>query len=128
MADEVRAPRVLCSVADLAATGCREFRLGRGEWPLRCFVVQTPEGIRAFVNRCAHLRLPLNYMPDRFFNHDDSLLQCYVHGALFRKEDGYCVAGPCSGQALAPVPIAVTGESVVLAPGVDEDEFAARYD
>jgi nitrite reductase/ring-hydroxylating ferredoxin subunit len=126
--DAVAGGRTLCRVAELEATGCRQFTLGRGEWPLRCFAVKSDAGIRAFVNRCAHMRLPLNYIPDSFLNYDNSLIQCYVHGALFAKENGYCMAGPCSGASLAAVPIRVVGDAVLLAEGVDENEFAARYE
>ena len=120
--------RVLCRVAELDATGCRQFTLGQGEWPLRCFAVRSAKGIRAYVNRCAHMRLTMNYMPDRFLNYDDSLIQCYVHGALFVKENGYCLAGPCTGASLAEVPIRIVADAVLLAAGVDENEFASRYD
>ena len=120
--------RLLCRLEELQATGCREFRLGSGEWPIRGFVVQSAEGVRAYVNRCAHLKLPLNYLPDRFFTHDGSALLCYVHGAMFRKHDGYCIAGPCSGLSLTSVPVEVVDHQVLLAPDVDPDEFAARYE
>jgi nitrite reductase/ring-hydroxylating ferredoxin subunit len=119
--------RLLCSLEELQATGCREFRLGGGNWPLRGFVVQAPEGVRAYVNRCAHMKLPLNYLPDQFLTYDGSALLCYVHGAIYRKHDGYCIAGPCSGQSLATVPIEVVGNQVLLAAGVDAEEFAERY-
>ena len=119
---------VLCQLDELAETGCREFRLGGGDWPLRGLVVQAEDGVHAYVNRCAHLQLPLNYYPDRFLNHDGQALVCFVHGALFRKHDGYCFAGPCSGLSLARVPICVVDGSVLLAEGVDPVEFAARYE
>jgi nitrite reductase/ring-hydroxylating ferredoxin subunit len=124
---EVAQP-LLCRLDELAATGCREFRLGSGDWPLRGFVVQTAQGVRAYVNRCAHLKLPLNYLPDQFFDHDGSSLQCYVHGAMFRKEDGYCFAGPCSGLSLATVPITVVGDRVLLAAAVNAEAFAALFE
>jgi nitrite reductase/ring-hydroxylating ferredoxin subunit len=120
--------RVLCRVEDFEATGCKQFTLGSGEWPVRCFAVKSEQGIRAYVNRCAHMRLPLNYMPDQFLNYDNSLIQCYVHGALFSKENGYCLAGPCARASLASVPIRIVGDAVLLAEGVDEDEFVARYE
>ena len=119
---------MLCRVSDLDATGCRQFTLGGGEWPVRCFAVRSAQGIRAYVNRCAHLRLPLNYLPDQFLNYDSSLIQCYVHGALFAKENGYCLSGPCARASLAAVPIRVVGDAVLLAEGVDENAFAARYE
>jgi nitrite reductase/ring-hydroxylating ferredoxin subunit len=91
-------------------------------------VVRSSDGVHAYVNRCAHLKLPLNYLPDQFINHDGSALLCYVHGAMFRKHDGYCIAGPCSGLSLAPVPITVIDGQVLLAAEVDAEEFAARFE
>lgn len=125
---EIDLERVLCRLDDLQASGCREFRLGGGEWPLRGFVVRTRDGVRAYVNRCAHLRYPLNYAEDRFLSHDGSMIVCFVHGALFEKETGYCVAGPCAGLSLAPVPVRLEGDLVLLSDEVDAEEFAARYE
>ena len=119
--------RALCSLADLEATGCREFRVGSGEWPMKGFVVKVQDGVRAYVNRCAHVAYPLNYLPDRFLSYEGSMIQCYVHGALFEKSTGLCVAGPCEGLSLAPVPVCVVGDCVLLADGVDAEQMAARY-
>jgi len=125
-AQEIDIERVLCRVSDLAG-GSREFRLGRGDWPLRGFVVQVSDGVRAYVNRCAHLNYPLNYMPHQFLSYDRSMIQCYVHGAIFEKTTGYCVAGPCSGLSLIPLPVRVESGYVLLADEADPDELAARY-
>jgi nitrite reductase/ring-hydroxylating ferredoxin subunit len=127
MSTEIDLERVLCRLPDLEATGCREFRLGSGSWPMRGFVVRAGEQVRAYVNRCAHMSYPLNYLPDRFLTHDDSMILCYVHGAIFEKATGYCVAGPCSGLSLSAVPIKLFGDCVLLADEVDAEEFAARY-
>lgn len=124
---EFDSTRVLCTLAELEATGCREFRVGAGEWPMKGFVVKAGDGVRAYVNRCAHVAFPLNYLPDRFLSYEGSMIQCYVHGALFEKETGYCVAGPCSGLSLAAVPVQVVGDRVLLAAGVDPQDLAARY-
>ena len=124
---EIDLERVLCRLADLDATGCREFRLGGGGFPMRGFVVRAGAQVCAYVNRCAHMTYPLNYLPDRFLSHDGSMIQCYVHGAIFEKSTGYCVAGPCSGMSLAPVPIRVDGDCVLLADEVDVEAFAARW-
>ena len=91
---------VLCQLDELAETGCREFRLGGGDWPLRGLVVQAENGVHAYVNRCAHQSLPLNYLPDRFLTHDGSMILCTAHGAIFEKSTGYCVSGPCAGRSL----------------------------
>ncbi len=119
--------RLLCRLEDLAATGCREFRLGRGDWPLRGFVVHTAQGVRAYVNRCPHLDYPLNYLPDEFLTYDGRLLQCTMHGAVFEKDSGLCVGGPCLGRKLHALPVHIEDGGVMLADGVDIEALAARF-
>jgi nitrite reductase/ring-hydroxylating ferredoxin subunit len=119
--------RVLCRLDELGLSGCREFRLGGGEWPLRGFLVKTGTEVHAYVNRCAHLALPLNLLPDRFLTHDGSMILCTAHGAIFEKTTGYCVAGPCSGRSLERVPVRVADGYVLLDDSVDAEALAARY-
>jgi nitrite reductase/ring-hydroxylating ferredoxin subunit len=123
---EIDLARVLCRVGDLDG-GSREFKLGGGDWPLRGFVVQVGNDVRAYVNRCAHLSYPLNYMPHQFLSHDGSMIQCYVHGAIFEKSTGYCVAGPCSGRSLISLPVRIESGYVLLGDEAEPDELAARY-
>jgi nitrite reductase/ring-hydroxylating ferredoxin subunit len=127
MSSEIDLERVLCRLDELAPEGCREFRLGAGDWPLRGFVVRVTDGVRAYVNRCAHLDYPLNYLPDRFLTHDGSMIQCYVHGAIFEKSTGYCVAGPCSGLSLHALPVRIEAGLVLLAEEADVPALAARF-
>ena len=103
----------LCRLDELGATGCREFRVGAGAWPLRGFVIRIGDDVRAYVNRCAHLGYPLNYLPDEFLSYDRNYIQCTMHGALFEKETGLCVAGPCLGRSLLSLPTRIEDECVV---------------
>jgi nitrite reductase/ring-hydroxylating ferredoxin subunit len=116
--------RVLCAVAELEATGSRGFSVGEGDWPLRGFIVKTSGGIAAYVNYCPHAGHPLNIRADRFLTPDRSLILCCSHGALFTRDDGLCIAGPCPGQRLTPIPIEVWGDYVLLAEDVDVDRLA----
>ena len=45
------------------------------------------------------------------------LIECLKSddGALFRVEDGVCVAGPCAGDALWPWPVAVGADGIIRA-------------
>lgn len=54
-------------------------------------------------------------MPDRFFDRTGALLLCGTHGALFRPDDGVCVAGPCVGHRLAPVALSIENGALVVA-------------
>jgi nitrite reductase/ring-hydroxylating ferredoxin subunit len=103
-------------VGELRATGCREFQIGEGDWPLRGFVVQCQQGVRAYVNRCPHLSYPLNYLPDDFLSYDRRHLQCKMHGALFEKDSGLCIAGPCLGRRLVALPSRLDDDAVVVDP------------
>ena len=125
--DEIDLTRLLCRLDELAATGCREFRLGDGEWPLKGFVVRVGAGAVAWVNRCAHQSLPLNHLPDRFLSHDGAVILCCFHGAIFDKATGLCIAGPCAGRSLASVPVRVVAGCVLLGDDAEIGELVARY-
>lgn len=125
--DEIDLERVLCRVAELEATGCREFRLGGGDWPLKGFVVNACGGVHAYINRCPHQALSLNLLPDRFLSADGSVIVCCMHGAIFEKSTGLCIAGPCAGRTLAAVAVEVMAGLVMLAEGTDAAALLARF-
>ena len=111
--------RVVCRLSDLDAGGARAFTIGGGDWPLRGFVVRAGADVRGYINRCPHAGHPLNLLPNRFLTPDQALILCSSHGALFEKQTGYCVAGPCAGRSLRRVPLEVQAGFVMLADGVD---------
>ena len=119
--------RLLCRLEELPSGGCREFRLGDGDWPLRGFVVDAPGGVHAYVNRCAHLSYPLNYLPDEFLTYDRRFIECSMHGAQFEKDTGLCIAGPCLGRSLARLPVRVDAQGVWLAEEADVAALIERY-
>ncbi len=107
---------LLCRLGDLAATGARGVTLG--EWPKarNIVVVQDGEHVRAFENRCPHLMATLETVPDRFLDAAREYLVCSTHGAQFRIGDGFCVSGPCRGEALPTVAIQVLGDEIRMIP------------
>lgn len=121
---EIDTTRVLCSLAELQETGSRGFSVGEGDWPLRGFIVRTATGVAAFVNYCPHAGHPLNIRPNRFLTPDGNLILCCSHGALFARDNGLCIAGPCQGQKLTSIPVEVVSGYVMLAEGVDVDRLA----
>jgi nitrite reductase/ring-hydroxylating ferredoxin subunit len=87
-------------LSELADPGCREFRIGDGEWPFVGFVVRRGEHVYAYQNSCMHVGHPLNWMPDEFLSRDRRAIQCTSHGALYEIDSGLCFAGPCVGKSL----------------------------
>ncbi len=87
----------------LAEGECREFeRVVEGN-AVACFVVRHGGRYYGYRNRCPHRGVPLNWQPDQFLTVEQDLIQCSLHGALFRIHDGYCVHGPCVGSILEAV-------------------------
>ncbi len=121
---ELDTTRVLCALADLEATGSHGFSVGEGDWPLRGFVVKSTAGVAAYVNYCPHAGHPLNLRPNRFLTPDGNLILCCSHGAVFTRDEGLCVAGPCQGRTLTPIPIEVVEGYVMLGDGVDVERLA----
>ena len=65
------------------------------------FVIRYDGAVHAYVNRCAHVPVELDWMEGEFFDLTGLYLICSTHGATYRPDTGYCVAGPCSGRNLA---------------------------
>lgn len=97
--------QVICQLDELVDSPCREFELQLGEETVPAFVVRMGDEVTAYRNHCPHTGAPLNWMPDDFLSVEGDLIQCAIHGALFRPQDGLCLHGPCNGQSLKLVPI-----------------------
>lgn len=105
---------ILCRLADLDATGAKEIVRQEGSRRSTVFVIRYEGGIHAYVNSCPHVRLPLNWKDDVFFDASGRYILCANHSARFDIATGQCVRGPCKGQSLTPVTIAVEADAVVL--------------
>jgi nitrite reductase/ring-hydroxylating ferredoxin subunit len=109
-------PRMLCHLDDVPDPGSRGFRIEGNGRVHAVFVVRRGDAVYGYPNRCPHTGLSLDWAPDRFLDADGELIVCATHGALFRIEDGYCVAGPCAGASLRPVSVRLQGDAVILVP------------
>jgi nitrite reductase/ring-hydroxylating ferredoxin subunit len=81
---------------------------------LRVIVLRTGTDVIAYRNRCPHRGTPLDLHPNDFLDRDGRYLVCATHGAIFRKEDGYCLAGPCAGDGLEPIAVRVENGIVLV--------------
>ena len=105
----------ICSSDDLATGGLGvrfEVADENGTWP--AFVVRHPQGVAAYINRCAHLALELDWSRGYFFDLDQRYLICATHGALYTADTGECVSGPCNGSGLETLKVVETGGTVYL--------------
>lgn len=102
----------LCPLADLPAPTARGFALA----DISLVVVHIDATLAVYRNSCPHLGVELNWLPDQFLDVDQRLLQCAMHGALFRPADGHCLYGPCRGAALTAVPWRLVDGWLEVAP------------
>ena len=106
----------LCELTELAAPGAKGFVFGKGLARTEVFLVRTIDGaVFGYRNTCPHQGTPLETFGDKFLTADGTYIVCSTHGARFRPEDGVCVAGPCTGQALTPVSVHIERGLVTLA-------------
>ncbi len=67
-----------------------------------------------FPNACPHIFINLDLYDRWFLTQDGQRLLCGQHLAEFRLPDGLCVAGPCVGRSLEPIPAVVNDGAVYL--------------
>ncbi|MEA5446534.1 Rieske (2Fe-2S) protein [Gammaproteobacteria bacterium AB-CW1] len=104
----------VCSLDELADPGAKEFEFETAQGKDYGFLVCRDGQVSAYVNSCPHTGAALNWAPDRFLTKAGDQIMCGVHGAIFRIEDGHCLAGPCEGRNLTPLPCRVEDGAVYV--------------
>lgn len=69
------------------------------------FVVRYGQQAYAYLNRCAHVPMELDWNEGEFFESSGLYLMCATHGALYEPETGHCAGGPCRGGKLQPLSV-----------------------
>ncbi len=104
----------VCDLSGLPEDGSRGFSVTMPAGVADIFLVHKAGEIHGYLNQCPHTGGPLDWVPDQFLDLDRSLIQCATHDALFRIDNGLCVAGPCSGQSLTSVELRLQGGSIFM--------------
>lgn len=105
--------RILCRLEDIPDGAARGFPAAPGGFT-GLFAVRRGQRVFVYVNSCPHIGVPLEPLPDRFLDRRRELIVCSAHGARFRVEDGYCITGPCHGEALEAVEARIIDGQVVV--------------
>lgn len=94
-------PRVICRSTDLEerGRGVRFEVLYRGA-VASAFAIRADGKVHAYLNRCTHVAMELDWQPGEFFDAEGRDLICSTHGAMFAADSGRCLGGPCSGRPL----------------------------
>ena len=83
------------------------------------FVVRYSGQAYAYLNRCAHVPIELDWAEGEFFESSGLYLMCATHGAIYVPYSGYCAGGPCKGGRLRAIAVREEGGNIYWTP----DEF-----
>jgi nitrite reductase/ring-hydroxylating ferredoxin subunit len=106
--------QVLCQTSDIEDPGSKSFEVKVQNETRSVFVVHKDGQFYGYINECPHTGANLEWQEDQFLDMDNALIQCATHDALFTIDEGLCIAGPCNGDSLTPIEIAVIDDQVVL--------------
>lgn len=70
----------------------------------RAFAVRHQGQVQAYLNRCTHVAMEMDFQPNRFFDAEGRWLLCATHGAAYDPATGQCAGGPCRGS-LVRIPL-----------------------
>jgi nitrite reductase/ring-hydroxylating ferredoxin subunit len=114
---------LLCRLDDLPDGGSRGFdpdRRGRDV----LFVVRQGQKVHGWLDACPHIDgAPMAWRKDAYLSADRSRIVCHAHGAQFDIATGACLHGPCKGQSLTAVPLAITPEGGIWAASPNPKEI-----
>ena len=67
------------------------------------FVIRFQGQVHAYLNRCAHVPIELDWNEGAFFESSGLYIMCATHGAIYQPQSGRCAGGPCRGGALRKI-------------------------
>jgi nitrite reductase/ring-hydroxylating ferredoxin subunit len=118
----------ICAMNDIPSQRARGFVLLRvdeqgKEQPFSIIVIRWGRQVFGYVNKCPHDGVHLDWERNQFLDPNGIRLMCGKHGALFELGTGTCIEGPCKGQSLQPVPLAILeGDICVVGVQLAEDD------
>ena len=88
----------LCESGDLVDGGdAVPFDLVYDGRTCRAFAIRFQGRVHAYLNRCTHVAMEMDFRPNRFFDTTGQWLICATHGAVYQPDTGACAGGPCNG-------------------------------
>lgn len=111
----------VAGVGEIEHGKSKKFKLRRGQRDLEALLVNFEGRHFAYINRCPHTGITLDWVNNQFFSSDNRYLMCATHGAVFEPPTGECIWGPCFGLALQSVPVEIEeGQIYARLPGSGE--------
>jgi len=89
-----------------------------------CFLINFEGTFHAYVNRCRHVPMALDWVDNQFFAEEGRYLMCQTHNAYYEPASGECIAGPFEtcGKLLYRVPLEIIDRTIYATPPAEEFE------
>ena len=71
--------------------------------PAPAFAIRYQGRVHAYLNRCSHVAMELDWQEGVFFDSEGRDLLCSTHGATYSAKSGHCIGGPCGRTPLVRV-------------------------
>ena len=104
--------KAVARVGEIAPGRTKKFLLDCAAGELEGFVLNVAGEHHAWVNRCRHVPMSLDWVENQFFTADGDYIQCATHGGLYRPGTGECIAGPPCGKSLHRIPLRIDGDTI----------------
>lgn len=93
--------RLICASSALAEAGRGvRFEIDYHGASAPAFAVRFEGRVRAYLNRCGHVPMELDWREAEFFDSEGRNLICSTHGAAYEAASGSCLGGPCGSTPL----------------------------
>jgi nitrite reductase/ring-hydroxylating ferredoxin subunit len=91
-------PLPLCRSDALREAGTAvPFDVVYGGQTCRAFAIRFEGRPQAYLNRCTHVAMEMDWRENHFFDDSGRWLLCASHGAAYDPASGACQGGPCRG-------------------------------
>jgi nitrite reductase/ring-hydroxylating ferredoxin subunit len=89
-----------------------------------CFLINFGGEFHAYVNRCRHVPMAMDWVDNQFFAEDGRYLMCQTHNAYYEPASGECIAGPptACGKYLYRVLTEIDDGVIYARPPLEEFE------
>jgi len=89
-----------------------------------CFVINYHGELHAYVNRCRHVPMAMDWVDNQFFAEQGRYLMCQTHNAYYDPATGECIAGPRSacGKFLYRIPLTIERGAIMVTPPTEPFE------
>jgi nitrite reductase/ring-hydroxylating ferredoxin subunit len=98
--------RLICASEALAdsSRGVR-FEVEYFGQPAPAFAIRYAGRVQAYLNKCGHVPMELDWQEGVFFDAAGRDLLCSTHGATYDAQSGRCLGGPCNRTPLVKLRI-----------------------